>query len=105
MLVSDSKGDIAKERTDIMCGTNDGFVIAQTDLRLRGPGEFIGHRQHGEYSFRVADLSADMELMNLAHDTASEIIEEGLFTDVRHANAAIEVRRTFCALGCENVLN
>ncbi len=58
-------------RLNVLCSTNNGFEIAEQDLAIRGPGEFFGERQHGELGFKIADLAADMELIeqtkNLAH--------------------------------------
>jgi ATP-dependent DNA helicase RecG len=61
---------IASERLETMCRTNDGFEIAETDLRLRGPGEFLGTRQHGIPEFRIADLLKDAALIEPARQTA-----------------------------------
>ncbi len=66
IFVTDSKGDTAKKRMQIMTSTSDGFVIADEDLKLRGPGDFLGSRQHGLPEFRIADLSDDMEVLRLA---------------------------------------
>ena len=49
-------------RLDALCRINDGFLIAEEDLKLRGPGDFFGHRQHGLPEFKAADLSSDMDL-------------------------------------------
>ena len=59
-------------RLNALCSTNNGFEIAEQDLSLRGPGEFFGERQHGELKFKIADLGADMELVNLANTVAKE---------------------------------
>ena len=59
-----------KQRLSIMRETNDGFRIAETDLRLRGPGEFFGTRQSGLPAFRIADLLRDAEIIELARREA-----------------------------------
>ena len=57
-----------------MTKTNNGFEIAEEDLKLRGPGDFFGSRQHGLPSLRVADLTCDMELMHEARAAAEQLI-------------------------------
>ncbi|PKM62319.1 MAG: ATP-dependent DNA helicase RecG [Firmicutes bacterium HGW-Firmicutes-21] len=57
VLMSDSKSAKSKERLEIMAETNDGFAIAEADLKLRGPGDFFGERQSGEISFKCADIA------------------------------------------------
>ena len=71
ILVTDSKN----ERIDIMCLENDGFKIAEFDLKQRGPGDFFGTKQSGVPSFKVADLINDVDLMYLAKKLALKIIE------------------------------
>lgn len=71
ILICDSKN----ERVDIMCLENDGFKIAEFDLKQRGPGDFFGTKQSGLPSFRAADLLNDTELMYLAKKLSSKIIE------------------------------
>ncbi len=61
-------------RLKIMCNSNDGFYIADEDLKLRGPGDFIGKRQHGLPMFKIADLSADLPLMRLTAQAAQELL-------------------------------
>jgi ATP-dependent DNA helicase RecG len=63
ILMSDTKSAKTKERLDIMTRTNDGFEIAEADLKQRGPGDFFGERQSGEISFKCADI-ADMTLIS-----------------------------------------
>jgi ATP-dependent DNA helicase RecG len=60
----------AKERLRTMRETLDGFEIARKDLALRGPGEFLGHRQSGEALLRFADLENDQDLVESARETA-----------------------------------
>jgi ATP-dependent DNA helicase RecG len=67
-------GETAKARLATMRETDDGFVIAEKDLELRGPGEMLGKRQSGEAEFRLADLSAHRELLATAHDDARLIL-------------------------------
>ena len=69
-----SQQDSAKERLKIMCSTTDGFKIAEEDLRLRGPGDFLGDRQHGSPEFTVANLTADMTVLSYAKDEAEALI-------------------------------
>jgi len=59
-----------------MVRTNDGFEIAEEDLRLRGPGEFYGTRQHGLPDLRIADIIHDVDLLILARRVARSIVEE-----------------------------
>jgi ATP-dependent DNA helicase RecG len=69
-------GETAKGRIAIMRETQDGFRIAEEDLRLRGEGEVLGTKQSGLPGFRLADLSAHGPLLNLARDEARKIVEE-----------------------------
>jgi ATP-dependent DNA helicase RecG len=64
-------GEIARERLKVMAQTNDGFAIAQRDLELRGPGEFLGARQSGAALLRFADIAQDAPLLGWARDTAA----------------------------------
>ena len=59
----------------IMTETNDGFIISEKDLVLRGPGELFGLRQHGLPEFKIADLTRHMNILSLAQSDAKEIIE------------------------------
>src|ERR1700759_2400763 len=61
-------GETAKARLKTMRDTDDGFVIAEEDLRLRGPGEMLGRRQSGLEEFRMADPAAHADLLAIAHD-------------------------------------
>ena len=74
VLICTTNGEIARERMKVMCDTNDGFVISEKDLKLRGPGEFFGVRQHGLPELKIADLAGDIDIMSLAQSAAKEII-------------------------------
>ena len=64
----------AAARLQILCATNDGFRIAEEDLKIRGPGELLGTRQHGLPTFKVADLIVDLNLLEQARDDAAAIL-------------------------------
>ena len=74
VLVTASRSETARERLKALCATGDGFQIAEEDLRLRGPGDFFGKRQHGLPQLKVADFAADMELLKEARQAAQELI-------------------------------
>lgn len=74
ILVSDSKGADVRARLSIMTRTNNGFEIAEEDLRLRGPGDFFGSRQHGLPEMHVADLGADTQVLKTAQEEAKALL-------------------------------
>ena len=74
VLVSDNKGEENKQRLKVMSSTSDGFAIAEEDLKLRGPGDFFGSRQHGLPSLRVADLSCDLSLLHETQSAAEQFL-------------------------------
>ncbi len=74
ILVSDAKNDESKERLRVMCETSDGFKISEHDLRLRGPGDFFGSRQHGLPEMHIADLGGDMRVLQTAQTAAHELL-------------------------------
>ncbi len=65
----------ANPRVGIMCKTGDGFRISEEDLKIRGPGDFFGSRQHGLPEMKIADLSADMSVLTEAQNAALELLE------------------------------
>lgn len=76
ILISDSKSEETRQRLRIMTKTGDGFKIAEEDLRLRGPGDFFGLRQHGLPGLRVADLGCDAALLKEAQSAADALLAE-----------------------------
>ena len=75
VLIADPKSEEGQRRMEIMTRTNNGFLIAEEDLRIRGPGEIYGTRQSGMPSFRVADLVKDMRLLEVARQEAFRLLE------------------------------
>ncbi len=74
ILVSDNRGEDNRARLDAMRRTQSGFELAEEDLKLRGPGDFFGARQHGLPTLRVADFTCDMELLYEAQGAAEELL-------------------------------
>ena len=78
ILITDAEAEITKKRMDTMCESNDGFYISEQDLKLRGPGDFFGTRQHGLPEMKIANLFEDKDLLKLSQEAAKIIINEGL---------------------------
>jgi ATP-dependent DNA helicase RecG len=74
ILIAPDDGGAAAERMRTLERTHDGFAIAEADLRLRGPGELLGLRQHGLPELRFADLAADLPLLTAARDAAARLL-------------------------------
>ncbi len=74
VLVSDNRSEETRRRLKIMTKTADGFRIAEEDLRLRGPGDFFGQRQHGLPGLRVADIGCDALLLREAQEAADALL-------------------------------
>ena len=75
LLYAEPLTETARARIRTMRETDDGFVIAEEDMRLRGAGEVLGTRQSGLPSFRLADLDAHRDLMPVAHDDCRLVLE------------------------------
>ena len=81
LLYQSPWSDDARERLRTMASTTDGFVIAERDLELRGPGDVFGTRQSGLPKLRTGDLVRDRDIMESAHDEARRLVEEGGLTE------------------------
>jgi ATP-dependent DNA helicase RecG len=75
ILIANPKTEIAKERLKALVNINDGFLLAEKDFQLRGPGELLGLRQHGLPDFKIGNLVYDGEIMRLAREEAQNIVE------------------------------
>ena len=76
ILLSDNEGDKTKQRLKVMCDSSDGFKIAEQDLKLRGPGDFFGDRQHGLPKLKIADMVNDMETLKKTQSLAKRILKQ-----------------------------
>lgn len=74
ILISDAQGENAKARLEMMTKTNDGFSIAEFDLKQRGPGDFFGKRQHGLPELKIVDLLEDMDTLKQAKHAALDVL-------------------------------
>ena len=98
ILVSDAKNDEAKARLKAMCATNDGFKISEEDLRLRGPGDFSGSRQHGLPEMHIASLGGDVDLLKRAQTAAQALLRsDPQLRDPENAALKAQVERLFDA--------
>lgn len=79
VLIADPKTDVGKERMKIMTETNDGFVLSEKDLELRGPGDFFGRKQSGLPEFKMADMVHDYRTLETAREDASLLIQSTAF--------------------------
>ena len=77
IFIDSSEGSEINKRLSIMNSSNDGFFIANEDLKLRGPGDIMGIRQSGESNFKLADIYNDAELFSLAKEDIEKLIKEG----------------------------
>ena len=76
ILISDAQGEHTEARLQAMTETTDGFKIAEMDLKLRGPGQFFGTRQHGLPEFKLADVTNEMELLQQAKEDALALLAD-----------------------------
>ena len=96
IFLSDARGEEANERLKIMCSTDDGFKIAEEDLRLRGPGDFFGSRQHGLPQLRIANMADDIEVLRQAQACAKELLaKDPELSAAEHRGLRAEVRQLF----------
>lgn len=96
VLISDAEGENTKSRLEIMCRTNDGFVIADKDLELRGPGDFFGSRQHGLPELKIADFAQNMDIVRESRAACELILKDDPDLSKRENQPLLEaVKRLF----------
>ena len=76
ILKYQGNSEVIRQRMQVMQDTNDGFIISEKDLELRGSGEFFGTKQHGIPEFKIANLFTDMPLLKEAQEVAAEILKK-----------------------------
>jgi ATP-dependent DNA helicase RecG len=86
ILIADIKNDVIRKRMEIMRSSNDGFFIAEQDLKIRGAGEMFGFRQHGENGLILSDVVEDIQLLKLANMEAKRLIESQNENDITIKN-------------------
>lgn len=89
ILITDNVTDEVRERLRVLSKTSDGFKISEEDLKLRGPGDFFGSRQHGLPDLKIADMSQDIDVLRDAQRTARKILESDPMLENRE-NACIK---------------
>ena len=102
IFLSDAKGEEAEERLKVMCSTSDGFKIADEDLRLRGPGDFFGARQHGLPQLHIASMVNDMDTLKEAQGCARDLLREDPALEMpEHRGLRAQVRQLFAKYGTD----
>ena len=81
VLISSSRSDEVLNRLNVLVQTNDGFIIAEKDLEIRGPGEFLGVRQSGIVELHLADLSKDLYILEMARSDVKHLIDNKIEFD------------------------
>mgnify|MGYP000362828309 FL=1 len=100
ILITDAKNDTAQRRMKVMETTTDGFKIADEDLKLRGPGEFFGSRQHGLPEMKIADMLEDRSTLEETQRAAKEIMaRDPELSSPESAALKNEIQRLFDAVG------
>lgn len=99
IMISDNQNENTLERLNVMCQTNDGFEIADEDLRLRGPGDFFGSRQHGLPELKIANFSS-MTILEQTQEAARIILEnDPELSQKEHRGLNFEIKRLFHKAG------
>lgn len=96
ILFEGAGGAVSRERLKIMTETNDGFKISEADLRLRGPGDFFGSRQHGLPELKIANLASDMDTLSSAQAAAQALLDDDPALSRReHQSLRMKIERLF----------
>ena len=104
ILITDAQGEETLKRLKLFRDTSDGFKIAEADLKLRGPGDFFGQRQHGLPQLKIADMTTDMEVLRQAQACAKELLAQNALEQPDYKGLRGEIRRLFAKTGGEDVV-
>ncbi len=99
ILLSDTENPDTIKRLKMFASTSDGFKIADADLKLRGPGDFFGHRQHGLPQLKIADMMSNMDVLLDAQSCAKKITEDGSVESDEFRGLRAETRLLFAKAG------
>ncbi|MCH5213115.1 MAG: ATP-dependent DNA helicase RecG [Oscillospiraceae bacterium] len=99
ILITESDSEVTKKRMETMCASNDGFYISEQDLKLRGPGDFFGTRQHGLPEMKIANLFEDRDILRLSQKAVKSLLDDGI------ENYPLLVKRCRALLSSEVIMN
>ncbi|MCR5520412.1 MAG: ATP-dependent DNA helicase RecG [Lachnospiraceae bacterium] len=94
IFIKNGSGELIDRRLNILVEYNDGMLVAQKDLELRGPGDMFGVEQSGDMTFRIADISTDSQILKDAIDYIDSLDDKSLKTLIEKANKVISVKNT-----------
>ena len=104
ILITEAQGEDTLKRLKLFRDTSDGFQIAETDLRLRGPGDFFGQRQHGLPQLKIADMATDMDVLQQAQSCAKKLSAQNALDQPAYKGLRGEIRRLFEKAGSDGVV-
>ena len=104
ILITGAQNPDTLKRLKLFRDTSDGFQIAEADLKLRGPGDFFGQRQHGLPQLKIADMTTDMEVLRQAQRCARELLQQNALGEPAYRGLRGEIRRLFEKAGGEEVV-
>ncbi len=103
IFVSGNDRKETKERLDILNRSNDGFIIAREDMKLRGPGDLLGYRQSGLLDFKVGDIFQDAGLLKLASEYAEEVLMDDFMLEKDHNQILVEYLKRYQSRSSERI--
>ena len=104
ILITEAQGEDTLKRLKLFRDTSDGFQIAEADLRLRGPGDFFGQRQHGLPQLKIADMATDMDVLRQAQSCAKKLSAQNALDQPVYKGLRGEIRRLFEKAGSDGVV-